>query len=148
MQRPGSVTAIAIVEIVLSVIGLVMTILAIMAVGAVSDMMSGMSSAMADASTTPEGAEALEALSAAGGVATWMLYVGLAISLISLIGGIMMLKGAAWTPLVAIGTWAIKIVIGLVGGSFSIMMLIPILFVAIYAYLLYQPDAKAYFASN
>ncbi len=150
MQRPGSVTAIAIIEIVLSIIGLVMTILAIVALGAASDLMSGMSSAMIEAGGggTPEGEEALAALQEAGSTATWLLYVAVAISIISLIGGIMMLKGASWTPFVAIGTWAIKIVLGLIGGSFSIMMLIPVLFVVIYGYLLFQPDAKAYFAGS
>lgn len=148
MQRPGSVTAVAIIEIVLSIIGLVLTIIAIMAVGALTDLASGMGSALAEAAAASGDAEAAAALEQVGATATWLLYVGVAISIISLIGGIMMLKGAAWTPFVAIGTWAIKIVLGLLGGSFSIMMLIPVLFVAIYAYLLFQPDAKAYFAGN
>lgn len=148
MQRPGSVTAIAIVEIVLSIIGLVMTVLAIMAVGAISDLASGMSSALAEAAAASGDEDAVMALEQAGTSAAWVLYVSVAISIISLIGGIMMLKGASWTPFVAIGTWALKIVIGLLGGAFSIWLLIPILFVAIYGYLLFQPDAKAYFAGT
>ena len=148
MQRPGSVTAIAIVEIVLSIIGLVMMVLAIMAVGAITDMAEGVGSALAEAAEASGDTEMMDALGSASATAAWMLYVGVAISIISLIGGIMMLKGASWTPFVAIGTWALKIVIGLLGGAISIWLLVPILFTAIYANLLYQPDAKAYFSGS
>lgn len=149
MQRPGAVTAIAIVEIVLSSIGIVYKLFFTWGVNSVSDVAGAMRSSLAEAAAESGDAEAIaaiEGIANAGGTLTWMLYLGLAISIISLIGGIMMLKGASWTPFVAIGTWAIGIVIGVLGGSFSIWLLIPILFVAIYSYLLFQPDAKAYFS--
>ncbi len=74
-----------------------------------------------------------------------MLYLGLAISVLC---GIMMLKGKNWARLLYIIWGAVGMVIGFITSPMKMMMIPGLVFLAIFAFFLFRPKANEYFQNQ
>lgn len=71
-----------------------------------------------------------------------MIYLGLAITLIS---GIAMLKGKNWARMLYIGWSILGFIIGIATSPAKVMMIPGIIIFAIFAFFLFRPKANAFF---